>query len=214
MREWQRWVPAGILGFGCLLLGGVSSQRAMPLRAPLATLPTEFGPFRATEIRFDQEQERVAGMSTYIMRVFRDGADSLNAFSVYVGYYEQQTQGRTIHSPKNCLPGSGWEALQSSEEAIPVGTGPAPKVNRYLLTNRGQKALVLYWYQGRGRVAADEYQVKFDLLRDAALKRRSEEALVRIVVPITPARDDAKALALARRIAERLIPEVDRVLPT
>ena len=29
----------------------------------------------------------------------------------FVSYYERQTQGKTIHSPRNCLPGAGWEVL-------------------------------------------------------------------------------------------------------
>ena len=58
------------------------------------------------------------------------------------------------------------------------------RVNQYLLQRGEDQALVLYWYQGRGRVEANEYRVKWDLLRDAALHRRSDEALVRIIVPI------------------------------
>jgi hypothetical protein len=53
---------------------------------------------------------------------------------------------------------------------------------------------VYYWYQGRGRVAASEYQVKWELLRDAALRARTEEAMVRIVVPLGAAAKDAAAV--------------------
>jgi EpsI family protein len=83
-------------------------------------------------------------------------------------------------------------------------------VNRYLLQNRTQQALVLYWYQGRGRVASNEYRVKWDLLRDAALRRRSDEALVRVVVPVRSGED---AAALAVRVAETLAPAVAEALP-
>jgi EpsI family protein len=84
-------------------------------------------------------------------------------------------------------------------------------VNRYLLQNEGQRALVLYWYQGRGRVAHNEYAVKWDLLRDAALHRRSEEALVRVVVPVVES--EGAAFELARSVASELIPFVQRALP-
>ena len=70
---------------------------------------------------------------------------------------------------------------------------------------------MLYWYQGRGRVENNEYAVKVNLLLDAALKRRSDEALVRIVVPVT-AEEDA-AFELASRAAREVIPELDRALP-
>ena len=140
--------------------------------------------------------------------------DSSEAFSVYVGFYEMQSQGRSIHSPKNCLPGAGWEIVETRRTMLGAAAG-APTVNRVLLDNAGDRALVYYWYQGRGRVTASEYAVKWNLLRDAALTGRSEEALVRIVVPIR-ARDAAalaSADALARDVAGRLIPEVRRALP-
>ena len=130
---------------------------------------------------------------------------------MYVGYYDQQTQGQTIHSPKNCLPGAGWEPLASSPLTIGIATG-AVTVNRYLLQNGRQRALVLYWYQGRGRVAWDEYRVKWDLLHDAALRRRSDEALVRVVVPVSGT--EADALRLATDAAHVLVPALYAALPS
>jgi hypothetical protein len=60
-------------------------------------------------------------------------------------------------------------------------------------------------------VAHDEYGVKWDLLRDSALRRRSEEALVRVVMPITDTEDAAAKRAVA--IAGELIPDAERALP-
>jgi hypothetical protein len=48
-------------------------------------------------------------------------------------------------------------------------------------------------------------------VRDAALRRRSEEALVRIVVPIRTS--EAEAFALASRIAGRLVNTLGTALP-
>jgi EpsI family protein len=128
-----------------------------------------------------------------------------------VGYYDSQTQGKTIHSPKNCLPGSGWEALASSEVNIDTPAGPV-RVNRYLLQNNEAQALVLYWYQGRGRVESNEYVVKWDLLRDAALRQRSDEALVRVVVPVTDGEE--RAFQVAAQAASLLVPAVYGALPS
>ncbi|HSE46109.1 MAG TPA: EpsI family protein, partial [Gemmatimonadales bacterium] len=131
---------------------------------------------------------------------------------VYVGYYDHQTQGKTIHSPKNCLPGSGWEALEAAPIAVTTANGPVT-VNRYLLQNKNQQALVFYWYQGRGRVAASEYQVKWELLRDAAVRGRSEEALVRVVVFLNDKVTESQAVDQASRVAADLVPAVFRSLP-
>jgi EpsI family protein len=210
MREWQRYIPAAVLCAGWLLLGaGTGQQRPTPLTAPLASLPRSLDDYRGADRTIGEEERRVAGMSAYLFRVFTGPAGS--AFSVYVGYYDQQVQGRTIHSPKNCLPGAGWDVVASAEERLDTPAGPVP-VNRYALVNGGRKAVVFYWYQGRGRVEANEYKVKLQLLRDAALRGRTEEALVRVVVPVET--DDAAAAALGRRVSAALVPEIFRVLPT
>ena len=124
----------------------------------------------------------------------------------------QPATWRASHSPRNCLPGAGWDPVGRSvvhtESAIHGTIG----LNRYELVNEDRRAIVYYWYQGRGRVAQNEYKVKYELLRDAALHGRTEEALVRIVVPVQ--NDDvAAADRLVLEIAGGLADDVERVLP-
>lgn len=213
-----RWAPAMILWAGVALISGVRGQREMELRRPLdETVPREILGMTGTDQEVSPQEARVAGFTDYLVRTYAEpggtvGQEQLSyGFSIYVGYYDSQTQGKTIHSPKNCLPGSGWEALQSSVTTVPVSADRRETVNRYLLQRDDQQALVLYWYQGRGRVAHNEYLVKWDLLRDAALLGRSDEALVRIVVPMGG--DEEEALDRARRVAAELVPAVGRALP-
>ncbi len=207
-------VPAIILAAGSLLLVAARRQEVAELRAPLSTIPAVLEGLSGRDLTVSPEEQRIAGMTSYLMRVYE--RDSVPQFSVYVGYYEAQLQGQSIHSPKNCLPGAGWEPVAVSSVTIPVpGGAPAPMVNRYVL-ERGadnSRALVYYWYQGRGRVAWNEYRVKWDLLRDKALEGRSEEALVRIVVPVIPG-GEATADSTASRIAAKLIPAISTILPT
>src|SRR5690606_36938767 len=109
-----------------------------------------------------------------------------------------------------CLPGSGWEALTSRTAVIPTAEGDV-RVNRYIIQNQDQQALVLYRYQGRGRVESNEYAEKWDLRRDAAPQGRTEEALVRIVVPSTEGENAAYELAAG--VAATLVPAVSAALP-
>lgn len=209
------WGPAIILAMGALFTVGLDGQRTMNLRAPLdRTIPREIGGQIGNDVTISKEEQRVAGMTSYVMRVYSPTGnlqDQIAAkFSVYVGYYAAQMRGQTIHSPKNCLPGSGWEALTSSPAVIATAAGNIT-VNRYLLKRGDEKALVLYWYQGRGRVEANEYRVKWDLLRDAAVKRRTDEALVRIVVPTTTTEE--AAFQEAARVAAQLVPAVHQAMP-
>jgi EpsI family protein len=208
MKRLAPYVPAILLGLGILLLLGVDRQRAMPLRAPLTGIPIRIMDYQGRDLPVTAEEQRVAGMNSFVFREYR--ADSASAFSVYVGYYEQQTQGRTIHSPRNCLPGAGWEPLAVSDREIGLGTDRV-KVRRYVLAKDSKRALVYYWYQGRGRISSNEYKVKWELLRDAALRGRSEEALVRIVLPLEGS--EASADSIAAATARVLIPAIDRSLP-
>jgi EpsI family protein len=211
------WPPAAVLAAGALLATlGVKAQRTLPLRAPLAAaVPDTVEGFRGRDLTLSEAEIRVAGVTDYLARVFESDSTARPAgtpefFTLYVGFYDQQTQGKTIHSPKNCLPGSGWEPLTSSVATVLTGDGPQ-QVNRYLIQKGQEQALVLYWYQGRGRIAANEYVVKWHLLRDAALRRRSDEALVRLVVPVVTTEDDA--LRLATDAARTLVPAIYTALP-
>jgi EpsI family protein len=215
--SWRPWFPAIALGVGAVATIGVRADRRLPLRAPLASVIGDtLAGYVGTEIPITAAERAVAGANGYLLRAYRTPGDTLagHTFTLYIGYYDHQTQGKTIHSPKNCLPGAGWEPLSSRTEVLATPEGQAP-VNRYLLQNHQDRALVLYWYQGRGRVASNEYLVKWQLLRDAALRHRSDEALVRIIVPIAKnvAAGEDSAYALASAQAQRVIGELYRALP-
>jgi EpsI family protein len=209
-----RWAPVVVLGLGCLLSLGSTRQITPQLREPLAeALPDSVDGVPGVDAQVSKGEAAVAGFTDYALRIYEGGdtiAEGGMTASIYLGYYDHQTRGRTIHSPKNCLPGAGWEALSSGPQPLAVGSDTIT-VNRYVLQNGDARALVLYWYQGRGRVAYNEYLVKWDLLRDAILKRRTDEALVRIVVPIRSSVD--QALTLAEKIAIGLEPAVYQALP-
>ncbi|MEZ4456865.1 MAG: EpsI family protein [Gemmatimonadales bacterium] len=214
MGPLERWLPATLLGVGSglVLLMGPDRIAPRPLNAPLTGIPTSFAEYSSPEdLPISEDEQRVAGMDDYLYRIYR--ADSTRYFTVYVGYYEKQYSGKAIHSPRNCLPGAGWEPLASTTETIEAA-GTSHPVNRYLLQNGEHRALVLYWYQGRGRVAASEYQVKWDLLRDSAIRRRSDEALVRVLVPLLPDLPERTADSLAASVASHLIVDVANALPT
>lgn len=220
MSRMLSFLPALALCGGVLLISGIREQRTMKPLAPMRAIPLSIGGLTGKDVVVPEEERAVAGMSDYMMRIY--GPDTNPAFTTYVGYYDRQVQGKTIHSPKNCLPGAGWEILNSAAVPLP-GSREGERVNRVLLANNGVRALVYYWYQGRGRIESSEYRVKWNLLRDAALQGRTEEALVRIVVPVslTPLSDTVKArMAVVRAdsvaavVAPVLARSVQGVLPS
>ena len=217
MRDLRAWVPAAVLLLGCAGILRTRAQRAMPLVAPLQTIMPADPGYTVKQQRLSDAEQRVAGMSDYVARAFL--RDSLIAFSTFVSYYDEQAQGHTIHSPKNCLPGAGWEVMTAGTREISTPDGPRV-VNRYVVKNGLATAIVYYWYEGRGRVVANEYRVKWNLLKDAVLLGHTEEALVRVVVPVLPAPSTAlagaasvRADSLGQAVSGELVDEVMRVLP-
>jgi EpsI family protein len=210
-------LPALILGFGCIGLLRNQVQRRIPLDEPLSTILPSVEGFSTRDQTVSDEERAVAGMTEFVARTY--SRNDTIAFSTLVSYYDRQTQGRSIHSPRNCLPGAGWEVLALGQRELDVD-GQKYVVNQYTLKNGLQSAVVYYWYQGRGRVVASEYAVKWNLLRDAALTGHTEEALVRVVVPVratatTASSEAAKTAAdsLGYSVATRLLRDVKRTLP-
>jgi EpsI family protein len=221
MDKWN-FVPAAILAAGLGLLSLTHDQlRPTPLK-PIASILDSVPGYSHAKIEVDTNSQRVAGMDEFVNRVYLK--DSLQVFSLYVGYYTYQSQGKSIHSPRNCLPGAGWEPVESATLAIASATGGGSRgMNKYILANQGNYAAVYYWYQGRGRIESNEYTVKYNLMRDAALYGRTEEALVRLVVPLYTQKDRSqehvraeiqRADSLALSLAPRLAREVELALPT
>jgi EpsI family protein len=221
MADLRSFVPALILGAGLGLLGMTHEQeRPAPLK-PIASILDTVGGYTHEAIEVDTNSQRVAGMDEFVNRVYK--RDTLQVFSLYVGYYTYQTQGKSIHSPRNCLPGAGWEPVESA--TLPIASAPgvgSRDMNKYILANQGNYAAVYYWYQGRGRIESNEYTVKYNLMRDAALHGRTEEALVRLVVPLDTRtnrtqehirKEIQRADSLALGLAPRLSREVAGALP-
>lgn len=207
------FAPMAVLGLGVLLISGMREQYAVEPRAPMNSITKTIAGYEGRDMIVPEEERKVAGMTDYMMRVY--GPDSMPVFTTYVGYYDKQVQGKSIHSPKNCLPGAGWEIMRSKEIAIDNG-GVHGKVNRVELAHRGTRAIVYYWYQGRGRIVASEYSVKWNLLRDAAASGRTEEALVRLVFPIAPTLDGTPQDGAEEEQLEtvkEMIAHVQHVLP-
>ena len=218
MHSARAYLPAVLLAAGCALIWQTRSHAPTPLAGSLRDVLADVEGYNVREQIIGEDERRIAGMTNYVARAYV--VDSTVAFTTLVSYYDKQTQGKTIHSPRNCLPGAGWEIVFAGTQSVVVDSLPR-LVNRYVLKNGPHTALAYYWYQGRGRVTANEYVVKWNLLRDAALLGRSEEALVRIVIPVsktslpasTPEHAGLPEDAVAHRVAARLISEVDGVLP-
>ena len=151
----------------------------------LDSLPLGIGHWTGRDAgALDDESLRILAADAYINRSYRT-LDGRAPVGLYIAYYGEQRPGVSIHSPLHCLPGTGWEPLDVA--TIPVtGTGgaAAPAIRRMIVSKNVDRAVVLYWYAVHGRILAGEVESKLWLLHDSLRLRRSDAALVRVVVPV------------------------------
>ncbi len=137
------------------------------------------------------------------------------AVNLYVAYYGSQRKGASIHSPRSCIPGGGWE-IQSlttrTIEGVQMGVAPL-KVNRLLIQLGDARQLVYYWFQQRGRVMTNEYLVKWYLFWDALTKNRTDGALVRLTTVAPKGMDIAEADRTLAKFAQDIAPQLERYVP-
>jgi EpsI family protein len=155
----------------------------VPSADRLSALPLTLGDWRGRDDgRLDSATEDVLRADAYLLRTYwRDST----AVSLFVAYYATQRTGHTIHSPLNCLPGTGWHWTERGRERVSIDRAGDIEINRNIARRDDQQALVYYWYQSRGRTVASDYHNKFLLVYDALSLHRSDGALVRITTPLS-----------------------------
>jgi EpsI family protein len=207
MSEMRFWLIVLLLVVSGIGLRMLSHGEPYVLRRPLKTLPMQVEGWRAADLAFSKRIIEVAGVDEYLYREYNSGGVPL---FLYIGYYQSQRTGDTIHSPKNCLPGSGWEPVYTGRTGIRAGDGRLLPVNLYVVQKGQDRQLVLYWYQSHGRVIASEYWAKIYMIEDAIRLNRTDGALVRITTPVLGNQD---AQIAAVHFAEVLLPQLNEILP-
>ena len=181
----------------------------MPLRQPFDQLPISMDGWQGQNDSLEERIITALGVSDYVNRAYINGRSQ--RVDLYVGYYQSQRAGETIHSPKNCLPGAGWEPVRAGRLAISMAAGPPIVVNEYLVEKGPAQYLVLYWYQAHGRVIASEYSGKAWLVYDAITRNRTDEALVRVLTSTKNGEDQARARVV--QFVQALYPRLSTFIP-
>ena len=200
-----------VLLAGAAGMGFLSHGESTPPARPLSEFPKDIGSYRSVaEYPFDAETLKILGVTDYVNRAYFSPAQG--ELGLYIGYFRTQRTGAAIHSPKNCLPGAGWQPTVSEIYQLSLPDGRKVPVNLYVLQKDLDQEVVLYWYQSHGRVVASEYWGKFYMVEDAIRLNRTDAALVRITAPVRNGDLDAarnQAIAFAQQVAV----DVGRVIP-
>jgi EpsI family protein len=179
---------------------------------PLLTFPKIIGKWNGTESRFEQKIYDTLGVDDSFLGHFRtsDG----RYVQLYVGFYQSQKEGELIHSPKNCMPGEGWNIADTAIVKVNIPNNSPPEINviKLDLSNGNEKQVVLYWYQSRGRFVSSEYWEKIYLVIDSIFRRRTDGSFVRLIAPVINGNEE-KALTDLKDFASALVPVLQEYLP-
>jgi EpsI family protein len=208
-------VPAFLVAQAVLVHMSAGTERP-PAPPALSNFPSRFNEW--TELREDPIDPDVVNTlkaDRLLSRTYQS-RDAALPVGLLVAWFQSQRAGLSQpHSPKVCLPASGWEPEATGEMSIPTAAGPIT-VNRYVVANRGERAVVLYWYQSSRGAVAGEWASKFWVVAGALRDRRTDTALVRLVVESSPAdrvRKDQLATETAADFARVVYPLLRAQLP-
>ena len=196
---------------GAVLYSSIRPE-AVPSARSLSEFPRAIGAWKLhKEGVVEPEVQEVLRADDVLTRDYVNAGDPVDA-DLFIAAFHSQRDGKTPHSPKNCLPGSGWTQVDARQIPIDVGLARPIVVNRYEVQRGEARSLVLYWYQSRDRVVANEFSAKFWVVADAIRLNRTDTALVRVVVPIVNHDSDASE-RIAVDFTKAFYPTIREYLP-
>ncbi len=212
MKNLRFWAAVLLLAGTALLLHSRINIEKNPPSAPLVQFPSVIGTWFGTDLRIDQETRNVLGNGDFLSRNYIRDAQTA-PINLFIGYFPTQKTGQTIHSPKHCLPGSGWVFESSSYENLVDINGKSHRVGEYIISNAATRQFVIYWYQAHGRSVANEYMAKIYMVTDSVRLNRTDGALVRVITPVASNEDIPVARKRAEVFAAQFTPLLSRFVP-
>jgi len=206
-------VVALLLGTGWFLHARERNEIIVP-HALLAVFPTHLDVWDGTEISIDKKTAEVLGPGDFLLRQYEnhDATDEPPVY-LFVAYFPTQRTGDTMHSPQNCLPGAGWEAVENQTVTLQFGNAPPFPANKYVIQKGLSRQIVLYWYLAQGHAIASEYRAKIHLVLDAIRTNRSDGALIRLSTPTLPGESSEVAMQRLQAFAGLAVPQLDAFIP-
>jgi EpsI family protein len=209
LKPWSIFAPTFLLT-QALLVHWAAGREHPPAAPDPSRFPSHFAAW--TKIHEDPitpEVSTVLRADQLLSSTYQD--DGGKQAGLFVAWFQSQRGGASQpHSPKVCLPGSGWTPQVTDEASVDTAAGPI-RINRYVAAYQGQHAVILYWYQTPHRVIAGEWAAKLWLVHDALSDARTDTSLVRITV--WSSGDDGAATNTATAFARDLYPRMREYLP-
>ena len=212
ISRWRFLVVVALLSATVFVMHARNSAEIIPARPPLSSFPRTLNGWTSADIALSKEVLDVLGPGDFLLRRYHEAAT--NSFvDLFIAYFPSQRSGDTIHSPKNCLPGSGWTPIQSDRITVSLpGQTPFP-ANRYLIAQGEERQLVLYWYWAHNRAVASEYSAKLYLVTDSIRMRRTDGSMIRVSTSLAENESIDSAQQRLLSFAGNITPVVSSYVP-
>lgn len=205
-------LAVALISGAAIYVHGRGHDDPSPPHQDVTDFPREIGDWHGgPDLPFDAETLKVLGPGDFMERDYE--APGQPMVDLYLAYFPSQRTGDTIHSPRHCLPGAGWQFAQESEMQLREPSGQPITVNDYVIANGSDQQVVLYWYQAHGRVVANEYRAKFYQMWDAMRLNRTDGSLVRVMTRVVQGESLDHARGRAVGFAEQLLPLLGSYIP-
>lgn len=210
-RQFNMLLSSVIMGVSFVFLLGSIDQRPVPAHLSLRAFPEELSGWSGTPVPLSKKEQEILNADDFASILFTKAATESSIF-FFSAFYQHQTPEKNIHSPKNCLPGSGWAMIDTKVITVPLENGGKPeRINQVVIQKGLSKQVVLYWYQERGRIFPNEYWGRFYLVKDALTLHRTDGALVRISASLEGSVDNTVQKEL--RFIRNLTPMLSEYIP-
>lgn len=182
------WVVLGfLLFFAAISQYYAGRNEIIPERKVFLNFPLKIGPWQGRNEYIEQKYLDELKLTDYVIVNYVNPAHQ-TSINFYTAYFQSQRTGATIHSPKSCIPGDGWQITQFDQRTFTDITldGKPVSVNRAVIEKGDSKQLVYYWFQQRGRSITNEFLAKWYLFYDAIAMNRTDGSLIRIITTLPP----------------------------
>ena len=212
----KSFYAATALAASATVLSFALPERSEPVipRAQFADFPAHLGEWSGRRESIDAVYLNALHLDDYVMTNYtRRGGD--RSVNLYVSYYNSQRKGQSTHSPRSCIPGGGWNITSFGPRALPKSgpRGETLNVNRAVVELGSQHQIVYYWFQQRGRVMTNEYQVKWLIFWDALTRNRTDGAMVRLTAASRSGVSDAELDRELTEFAAAVAPTLAKYIP-
>jgi len=211
--HWRFAVVALLLAGTAILLQARSRRENVPPHQPLASFPHQLGEWTGADVPISQNILDVLGAGDFLLRIYENSSVPQPYVDLFLAYFPSQRTGDTIHSPKNCLPGTGWSPVESSRISVSFPGHAAFPANRYIVAQGDDQRLVIYWYWAHDRGLASEYWAKFYLVADSIRLNRSDGSMVRVTTPLLHGETIDSAQQRLLSLAGQVAPLLDQYVP-